>query len=325
MQKKNHRHLCREDREVIYRMNQEGKIQQEIARVIGFSQSTVSKELSRNRGQRGYRPKQADAKAAERKGNKQARSKTIVGNIKDAIEDRLAIKQTPKLISGALALEGKKVSHEAIYQFIAADKAAGGDLHLALPINGKRRYRKRCKITRTKIQDRVGIEERPAIVEARLRYGDWEADLIEGSRGSGFLLSLYERKSRFGILHLLETKTAEETSNSIIECLDGLKVKTITYDNGLEFAYHKAVTAALGGKGYFCNPYHSWEKGGVENYNRLVRMFYPKGTNFSRLTPQNIRLTQDLINNRPREVLGFRTPEYYYKYLQTNAAGYRIQ
>lgn len=319
MPEKNFEHLCREDRETIYVMNQAGNTQTVIAEAIGRSQSTVSRELSRNRGQRGYRPKQADERAAGRKATKKARGSVITDEIQDDIEDRLVMKQTPELISGALKLEGKQVSHETIYQFIARDKAQGGELYLALPVNGKRRYRKRCKATRTKISDRVGIEQRPTIVEHRLRYGDWEADLIAGGNGSGYLLSLYERKSRYGLLYLLKTKTAEETSQAIIECLYGMKVKTITYDNGLEFAGHKTVSEALNSKAYFCNPYHSWEKGGVENYNRIVRMFYPKGTDFSDLSHRDVQTVQDIINMRPRKLHGYRTPNYYLKNLQSNA------
>lgn len=130
-----------------------------------------------------------------------------------------------------MALNGLKVSHETIYQYLAGDRKAGGDLSLNLRINGKRRYRRRSKIgRREKIPNRVDIEERPMMISGRNRYGDWEADLIQGAAGSGFLLSIYERKSRVGKLYLLPNKSSGETMKGIVTVLNGLKVYSITYD-----------------------------------------------------------------------------------------------
>ena len=146
------------------------------------------------------------------------------------------------------------------------------------------------------------------MVDIRQRYGDWEVDLIEGSKGSGYLLSIYERKSRFARLTKLNTKTKEETTRQIIALLQGYKVKTLTYDNGNEFAGHEEITEALGAKGYFAQPYHSWEKGGVENYNGLVRQYFPKGSSFESLTPEQVQAVQDEINERPRKILDAKSP-----------------
>ena len=206
-------------------MKQAGKTQSEIAQAIGFSQSAISKELSRNHGERGYRPAQAERLAKERKSQKRTRPKVMVGIIKDEVEARLRIKHSPDQISKSLALMDLKVSHETIYQYIAADRKAGGDLSLNLRINGRRRYRRRSKIGRgERIPNRVDIEERPAVISGRKRYGDWEADLIQGGAGSGFLLSVYERKSRIGRLHLLPDKSSAETLKGIVTVLYGLKV-----------------------------------------------------------------------------------------------------
>lgn len=309
MQKKKRRHLREADRGVIYRMNKAGKTQGEIAQAIDFSQSTVSKELRRNCGLKGYREKQAQRKAAERKAAKPSRSVVIVGRLKELVDEGLILKHSPEQISGSLRRKGLQVSHETIYQYILEERAAGGELYKNLRINGKRRYRRRSKVGRVgKIPDRVGIEERPKIVESRRRFGDWEVDLIEGAKGSGYLLSLYERKGRLGKLCHLPHKGAERTAAAIIKVLKGYQVKTLTYDNGLEFSRHAEVSEALSAKGYFCAPYHSWEKGGVENYNGLVRQYYPKGSDFSKITPSELQRVEDEINQRPRKTLGYISP-----------------
>ena len=222
---------------------------------------------------------------------------------------RLEAKHSPEQISGRLALAGQSVSTSAIYEHIVRDKKAGGMLHLNLRINGRRRYRRRNKASRVKIPDRRDISERPPVVERRTRHGDWEADLIEGSRGTGYILSLYERKTRYGKLAKLTGKTCKETSRGIIRALRHYRVKTITYDNGLEFARHAEVSAALGSEGYFCKPYSS--KGGVENYNGLVRQYYPKGCDLSEVSQSAMSEIETEINNRPRKILGYKSPSQY--------------
>lgn len=309
MQKPSYRRLREEDRQVIYRMSKAGKTQQEIAQALGLSQSTVSKERARNRGQRGYRAKQAQRKAFERQAAKKKRSRVITGELEAEVSKRLEMKHSPEQISLRLKVKGMEVSHESIYQYIKEDKRQGGELYKNLRINGKRRYRRRVKAgRRTKIPERVDIEERPEVVNTRARYGDWEADLIEGTQGSGYILSLYERKSRFGKLVQLSSKSSEATTRGLIGQLEGYKVETITYDNGLEFCGHLEVNQSLGAQSYFCKPYHSWEKGGVENYNGLVRQYLPKGTSFTDLTAERLQEIEEEINLRPRKILDIKSP-----------------
>lgn len=309
MQEKIIRHLRREDRDVIFRMKQAGYTQEAIAQAIGFSQPTVSKELRRNSGQRGYRPKQADEKAAKRTAAKRRRSKVIEGAVRCEVERRLGQQHSPEQISGVMGQGGP--SHESIYRFIQADKQAGGNLYRNLRINGKRRYRRRSKAPRTRIPNRTPIAERPAVVAQRERFGDWEADLIEGTKGSGFILSLYERRSMLGKLVKLESKTSVETSEAIIATLRDYQVETITYDNGLEFALHEEVSRQLNAAGYFCEPYHSWEKGGVENFNGLVRQYFPKGSDFSTIEPERLAEVERLLNERPRKTHSFKSPSHF--------------
>ena len=233
----------------------------------------------------------------------------VTGSLEEEVDGRLERKHSPEQISGALRLEGTRVSHETIYSHITRDKAGGGTLYKNLRINGKRRYRRRAKAGRIgKITGRVGIEERPKVVDARSRHGDWEVDLIEGSKGSGFLLSLYERKTRLGKLIHLPDKGSEGTARAIIETLEGYKVRTLTYDNGLEFSRHAEISRVLNAGGYFCAPYHSWEKGGVENFNGLVRQYFPKGSSFETITPKELQRVEDEINQRPRKTLGYSSP-----------------
>lgn len=218
-------------------------------------------------------------------------------------------KHSPEQISGALRREKTEVSHETIYTHIRADKKQGGRLYQNLRINSKRRYRRRAKAGRVgKTPDRTSIQERPKVVNDRSRHGDGEVDLIEGSKGSGFILSLYERKSRLGKLVKLESKGSEQPAAAIIATLKPYRSKTLTYDNGLEFSRHLEVSKALKAKGYFCAPYHSWEKGGVENSNDLVRQYYPKGSSFAALSQEALQATEAELNERPRKILGYKSP-----------------
>jgi len=288
-------------------MGKEQYSQSRIAGALGCSQSTISRELSRNRGGRGYRPKQAQEKAQRRQEEKRHRGHVIVGALAEEVRERLARKHSPEQVSGALRKEtGEGPSRTSLYNYILADKEAGGDLHKNLRINGKRRYRHRNKAYRHKLPARVDISVRPAIVNRRLRYGDWEADLIQG--GSGYLLSLYERKSRFCRVARLRSKESGATADAIIAVLQGYKAHTITYDNGLEFADHERVNAALGSKSYFCKPWHSWEKGGVENSNGLLRQYFPRGTDFLHMDEASLVHVERELNERPRKSLHYNSP-----------------
>lgn len=306
-----YKRLSQSDRATIYRLRKLGKNQKEVAVAIGFSESTVSRELARNTGAKGYRPKQAGELTAARKVT-QRPPKKIVGELADELERLLRIKYSPEQISGSLKKEHWDApSIETIYQYVVRDKKAGGDLYTHLRINGTRRYRRRVKAPRSKIADRVGIEERPASVELRHYYGDWEADLVEGTKGTGFVLTLVDRKSRFTLFRKILNKTKQVVTETIIAALNLFKVRTITYDNGLEFAGHMEVNRELDARSFFCAPYHSWEKGLVENHNGLLRQYYKKGSSFEHITPSQLQAVEDEINERPRKTLEFSAPKDY--------------
>lgn len=306
-----YRRLCQEDRSIIQSLRKEGFSQAFIADVLGVSQSTISRELGRNTGCRGYRSRQAHILAGERKG-RQRKGYKIQGAVSDEVDARLRLRHSPEQISGAMGREGLDApSHESIYQYIAQDKATGGVLYTFLRINGKRRYRRRIKGSRSKIPGRIDITQRPPSVELRRYFGDWEADLIEGRKGTGFVLTLVERKSRLTIFQKLPDKKAPTVTEAIIRRLCPLKVRTLTFDNGLEFAGHLEATRSLGARGYFCAPYHSWEKGLVENHNGLFRQYHPKGSSFEAIGQASLRNIEIEINQRPRKCLDFRCPMDY--------------
>lgn len=312
-----YKRLSQSDRATIYRLRKLGKNQKEIAEAIAFSTSTISRELARNSGAKGYRPKQAGEFAESRKLT-QRPMKKIVQGLAQEVERLLCLNYSPEQISGFLKKEGRDApSIETIYQYIVRDKKAGGDLYTHLRINGTRRYRRRIKGPRSKIANRVSIEERPESVESRHYFGDWEADLVEGSKGTGFVLTLVDRKSRFTLFRKILNKTKKVVTETMIEALRCFKVRTITYDNGLEFAGHLEVNRELKSKSYFCAPYHSWEKGLVENHNGLLRQYYKKGCSFEQITPIQLQAIEDEINERPRKTLEFFAPMDYLKKLTT--------
>ncbi len=306
-----YRRLCQGDRDIIHRLRQQGRSQTEIAEFIGFSPSAISKELKRNTGGRGYRPKQAGRFATARKAM-QRRKRTIIGLLAIEVEARLHLLHSPEQICGAMRKDGWEApSHEAIYGYINRDKQAGGDLYACLRINGKRRYRRRSKMPRSKIPGRVDITERPSSVEARTYYGDGEIDLVEGKKGTGFILSMVERKSRYNLFEKLADKKASTVAEAMIRRVRGFKTRSFTYDNGLECAKHLEVGRKLGAKSYFCAPYHAWEKGLVENHNGLLRQYYSKGGSFEGINEDSLRWVEEEINERPRKLLEYACPMLY--------------
>jgi IS30 family transposase len=233
------------------------------------------------------------------------------------IERLLREQWSPEQISWRLQLEGQRtVSHERIYLYIYADKRRGGLLHLHLRSQKKQRKRYGGYVRRGQIPNRIGIEQRPAIVTSKRRFGDWEADTIIGARHQGAILSLVERKSKLTRLYKLESKAASEVKDRIIAVLAPLaaRVHTITVDNGKEFVLHEEITAALQAPIYFSHPYAAWERGLNENTNGLVRQYFPKKCDFTRITGTQVWQVEQLLNNRPRKTLGYRTPnEVFFK------------
>ncbi|HEU0046814.1 MAG TPA: IS30 family transposase [Nitrososphaera sp.] len=311
----NYKQLAREQRYQIYALKKAGQNQTQIALILGCHKSTISRELRRNCGQRGYYPLLADKVA--RKRHREAYYPRIAAETWQQVELLLGQQWSPEQISGRLKLERQpSVSHERIYLYIYADKRRGGTLHSHLRSQKKQRKRYSGYIRRGQIPNRVSIEERPKIVATKGRFGDWEADTIIGARHKGGILSIVERKSKLTRLSKLATKAAAEMKYACVALLAPLvaRVHTITVDNGKEFCDHKQIAAGLQARIYFAHPYASWERGLNENTNGLVRQYFPKKYEFARISEKDLQQVEDLLNNRARKTLGYRTPnEVFFK------------
>jgi transposase, IS30 family len=311
----NYRQLARQQRYQINILKRAGHNQTFIAKLIGCHKSTISRELRRNRGQKGYRHHQADGLAYDRQC--EAYRSRISWQTWQQVEQLLLQDWSPEQISGRLKLAKQpSVSHEWIYLYIYADKRRGGTLHQHLRSQKKQRKRYSGYIRRGQIPNRTSIDKRPKIVARKGRFGDWEADTIVGARHQGGILSVVERKSKLTRLRKLATKAAAEMKDQSIALLAPLasRVHTITVDNGKEFCEHELIATGLQARVYFAHPYASWERGLNENTNGLVRQYFPKKYEFARITAKDLQQVEDLLNNRPRKTLGYRTPnEVFFK------------
>ena len=281
-----------------------------IAKEVGVHKSTITRELRRNEsGQRTYNPNRAYRMAYER--HKFKRKYRIDCQTWAMVERLLGLEWSPEQISMRLRLEGlRSVSHQTIYWHVYTDRKKGGNLYRFL----RRRHRYRKPIhkycSRKGWDTRRPISERPAIVETRERLGDWEADTIIGRERCGGILSLVERRSRYCLLQKITTKSPQTVAEAMCDQMLPVKDKvlTITSDNGFEFRRHQTIANTLDADFFFADPYSSWQRGTNENTNGLVRQYFPKKTDFSPLSNDDIQHVTHRLNNRPRKVLAFRTP-----------------
>jgi IS30 family transposase len=305
--------LTQEERCQIFGYKESGFSIRAIAKMLNRSHTTILRELARNSQERIYKPYQAHQASLQRKRCASMRSTAAKTTSKDlAILWLKDCQASPEQISGRLVLEGKpSLSYETIYQIVWKDKRAGGELYKHLRHQGKR-YNKRSHKNsgRGVIPNRVDISERPQIVEKKERIGDWEGDTVIGGQHQGVLLTLVDRASKYVIIQELASKEAEPVTNAIIQRLGELDmpVHSLTFDNGKEFSGHQKIAEQLKTSCFFARPYHSWERGLNEHTNGLIRQYYPKGYNFATIMPEEVQHVQDLLNNRPRKSLGFKTP-----------------
>lgn len=309
---KHYNHLARDQRCQIYTLNTMGMSQRQIALQLNISQPTISRELKRNQGNRGYRFQQADILATERRHAASSRPTCMTPENLKIIETKLQEEWSPDQISGRLKLSGVYVSHESIYRYVWEDKKQGGALYKHLRHGGKKYNRRSSgKAGRGCIPNRVDIKERPPIVEKKSRIGDWEGDTIIGAEHKGAILTLVDRKSKYTIMEKLKAKTAKEVLAAIKRRFSELpyKVHTITFDNGKEFSAHERIAKTLNAKCYFATPYHSWERGLNEHTNGLIRQDIPKSSNLLMVPKAEVKRVEKKINDRPRKVLEYRTPK----------------
>ncbi|CAE6944425.1 and there are a few more such examples along the aa-chain (ex R Arg changed with H His) [Vibrio sp. B1FLJ16] len=279
----------------------------EIAKTVQCHRSTVYREIKRGRKGNIYCPNEAQLLSIKKR--RTARKYRIPKERVDFIRLLLETDWSPEQISNVLTKVGAAVSHEWIYRFVAQDKRLGGKLYRHLR-QGHKRYRRGKKEKAPAIKNAVSIDDRPSIVDSKERFGDWEIDTVLGKHGTGAMVTILERKTRFYVVKKVPSKSADDVTKATIELLKPYKkhVHTITADNGREFAGHETIAKELEADVYFAHPYSSWERGANENANGLLRQYVKKGTDLTTVTDIDIEFALSRINYRPRKCLGFKQP-----------------
>jgi len=308
-------HLDLGQREEIAILLEMGLSRAEIARRLEFHRSTIGREIKRNNPKQykvKYRGNRAQQRADKRKRDSRQKERLKLPEIKEYVIEKLKDEWSPEQISGKITIDhpGWKINHESIYQFIYAEKQE----LISMLRQGRKRRRKKGQAKNkrgVRIPNRTMISERPESIYKREEYGDWEADTMVSRKSKVCIMGVVERKSGYCILEKLANKTADEMDRGLRESLGKIPdslLKSITYDNGTENAKHEKTNNHLGTKSYFCNPYHSWEKGSVENMFGLLRQYLPKGSDLDNISEHDLKVIQDRLNNRPRKRFGYRCP-----------------
>lgn len=307
--KKTYKHIDQAERKEIALLLGKAYSLRDIAKAMNRSVSSILEEI-RNNSVRGiYDPEKAAQKAyVKRKYSKYQGMKIVQRpGLRTYIEEKLKEDWSPEQISGRIKrieTQFKYVSPKAIYYVYSSYGKLLGD---CLRYKGKG-YEKREGKTMP-LMNRVFIDQRPKYIDKRLEFGDWEGDfIVSGKSGQGFLLVLHERKARYTLIKKLTAKTIDEVHRLIFELTGGVVLNSLTLDNDIVFRRHRELSRLLGKPIYFCHPYHSWEKGAVENTNKLIRQYIPKGADISKYSDEYIQMVEDRLNNRPRECLESRTP-----------------
>jgi transposase, IS30 family len=300
-------HLKFEEREVLYRLSQKDTPQKDIAEALGRHRTTVWREKKRNSGQRGYRPKQAQRLAEARRENSRRSCKLADPQTHQYVQKRLEDGWSPDQIASRSRQDFSRqprrfVSRQTIYDWIDRQEPAWQPLLR----RGGRPPEKRGRLT-----DCVRIDGRPDVINHRRRYGDWEGDTIVGKGRRSALLTLVERKSGYLRLAKLDSLKSLEAIRMVERRLAKLPEplrRSATFDNGKEFADHQRLAKRRALSVYFADPYKSWQRGTNENTNGLLRQYFPKGTDFTGISHQEVARVEKLLNERPRRRLGYRTP-----------------
>jgi transposase, IS30 family len=300
-------HLNLQERELLYRLLHQGKGKGEIAKIMERDRSTIYRELGRNTGQCGYRPKQAQRLADERRLACRRSRKLDDRNVRKYVFQRMEKYWSPDQIAGRGHIDfarrpSGRVSRQTIYNWI--DQEAP-EWRAWLRRGGRPPER------RGKLSDCVRIDGRPDVINHRRRFGDWEGDTIVGKGRRNALLTMVERKSGYARIGRVDNMKAAATRRVARRRLKSLPTslrRSMTFDNGKEFAEHRKLAESLDLEVYFATPYRSWQRGTNENTNGLLRQFFPKGTDFSRISHHEVARAEKLLNERPRRRLGYKTP-----------------
>jgi len=315
-------HLTENERYVISHLTCASFSLREIARRINRHHTTVSRELKRNDD-----PVYADTvywydwthpEAVKRRHKARHQRRRSSRRLVKYVERKLTEEWSPEIIAEKLRIDypddqKMHVSHETIYRWIYVDAKEGGTLHHHLRRRRKKRRRqRRYGSARRFIPGRVSISERPAIVETRQRFGDWEGDTVEGKKASGYMATHVERKSRYLLAAKLTKKTAASLTLQSVKAFQRIPKrmrKTLTVDNGREFARFKELEDRTGLTVYFADPYSAWQRGTNENTNGLLRQYFPKGTDFRKVTQEDLAFAVKKLNHRPRKCLDYQSPQ----------------
>ena len=307
-----YRHISKVERLEIGILLRKGYSAAEIADELGRHKSSIHREIRRNTVASEYLSAKAQQKAYVRRKYSKYQAMSIVKDMKlrEYIHTKLLDDNwSPEQIAGRLAHEAglEQVSAPTIYKYIRSPY--GRQLEYELQLAKKKRKRKfQQKVT--KLEDRIFIDKRPTAANNRSQYGHWEADFIVSGKsyGNTSLLVLHERVTRYTLIARIEARTVKNVEDVLEEALHFIgDFKSLTLDNDIAFRRHEKLSRLIKAPVYFCQPYHSWEKGGVENANRLIRRFIPKGCDIAEYSREDIQNIQDWMNNLPRKILGFKS------------------
>lgn len=304
------KHLDKTQRQEIEILLQRGYTQTDIARVLNVHRSTICRELQRNLVCGVYNSQKAHHKSYVRRKYSKFQCMKISQDMKlrRYVETHIKLGWTPEQVAGRIAQEQELtlVSHTSIYKYIRSTYGVHLEQYLKPP-----KRKSRVKQTVHTLENRLFIDERPESINRRETYGHWEGDfIVSGKGGSGSLLVLYERKSKYTLVRRLHTRSINEVHITLKQMISPLsRFDSLTLDNDISFRKHEAMSDELDTTIYFCHPYHSWEKGGVEYTNSLIRRFVPKGCDISEYSDEEILQIQMWLNSLPRKILDFKTPE----------------
>jgi len=307
---KKYKHIQKEERSKISILLSKGYSLRDISKALEKNVCSISREIKNNSVNGKYSPKKAQHKSYVKRLNSKHQGMKVAQDkeLREFVDSGLENDWSPEQIAGRIREEEKHLtyaSREAIYKYVYSP--CGRNLEKYLRRKGKK---SRSRGNSSSIKNRTFIEERPIEANERAEYGHWEGDLIvSGKNGKGVLLVLHERKSRYPIIEKINSRKTDVINQRIYE-RTGILVcfKSLTLDNDISFSKHKELSLMLGCPIFFCHPYHSWEKGGVENTNGLIRQYVKKGTDISKYSVKYIKEVESKLQNRPRKCLGFKTP-----------------
>jgi IS30 family transposase len=325
--------LTSEERYVIYHLKLFKLSLREIARRLGRHHTTISREIQRNGPAFPtwvYWHEGAHQQALQRRRLPRHQRRHTHAPLVRYVEQSLRAERSPDVIAARLKMEypddtKMRVSIETVYRWVYRDACQGGQLfNFLCRCHKKRRRQHRYGTGRGLIPGRVSIDERPDMVAARQRFGDWEGDTVEGAKGSGHITTHVERKSRYLIAAKLVNKTAAVTAAAITAVFRRIPKTlrhTLTLDNGKEFARFGEIEKGTGLAVYFADPYSAWQRGTNENTNGLLRRYFPKGSDFRKVTQESLASAVKKLNHRPRKCLGYRTPHEVFQEAKRGAVG----